>query len=127
MNDPALNSLRKPSGTDAPTVLLGWELGAGLGHVQRLVPLAQALAAHGCRPVLAGKNLVEPWPALRDGSFPAIQAPVWQPRTSRDGRPFQAASFADILAVHGYAAALDLAPMVHAWQGLIDVVQPALV
>ena len=112
---------------DAPTVLLGWELGSGLGHVQRLLPLAQALASHGCRPVLVGKNLVEPWPALRGVSFPILQAPLWQPRPWSGSRPFQAASYADILAVHGYAAVEDLAPMVQAWQGLIDVVQPALI
>jgi hypothetical protein len=91
------------------------------------VRLAQALAGHGYRPVLAGKNLVEPWPALRDVSFPMVQAPAWQPRPWRESGSFQAASYADILAVHGYAAALDLAPMVQAWQGLIDVVEPALV
>jgi UDP:flavonoid glycosyltransferase YjiC (YdhE family) len=127
MTDPALDSLRKPSGTAPPTVLLGWELGGGLGHIQRLMPLAQALAAHGCRPVLAGKNVVETWPALRDASFPILQAPLWQPRPGDGSQGFQAASYADILAIHGYAAVEDLAPMVQAWQGLIDVVQPALV
>jgi hypothetical protein len=91
------------------------------------VRLAGALASHGCRPVLAVRNLVDPWPALRDASFPMLQAPVWQPPSPGASRPFQAASYADILAVHGYAAAQDLEPMVQAWQGLIDVVQPAVV
>src|SRR5438067_12593438 len=108
MNAPDCYSLHKPSRTAAPTVLLGWELGRGLGHVQRLLPLAQGLATHGYRPVLAGKHLVEPWPALRDTSFPILQAPLWQPRPWRGSRPFQAASYADILAIHGYAAVDDL-------------------
>jgi hypothetical protein len=127
MNGPPYSPLRRPSGTAAPTVLLGWELGAGLGHVQRLVRLARALASHGSRPVLAVQDPVDPWPALRDASFPMLQAPVWQPRPGRDSPSFQAASYADILAVHGYADVEDLAPMVQAWQGLFDVVQPAVI
>jgi rhamnosyltransferase subunit B len=109
------------------TVLLGWELGAGFGHVQRLLRLARALASHGYRPVLVLRNLVEPWPALREASLPILQAPLWQPHAVHRDKPFLAASYADILAVHGYTAVDDLAPMVEAWQGLIEAAQPALV
>jgi hypothetical protein len=109
------------------TVLLGWELGAGLGHVRRLLPLAHALAAHGQRPVLAVKNLVEPWPALRDVPFPVLQAPVYPPRPWPGPRPFLAAGYADLLAGVGFADFDDLWPMVQAWQALLDLVRPALV
>src|SRR5262245_50048783 len=77
-NAPAFGSLRSTSGAATPTVLLGWELGGGLGHAQRLVRLAGALASEACRPILAVRNLVDPWPALRDASFPTLQAPMWQ-------------------------------------------------
>ena len=35
------------------TILIGWELGAGHGHVTRLLAVAEGLAAHGHRPILA--------------------------------------------------------------------------
>jgi len=105
--------------------LLGWEMGGGLGHVGKLLRVADALAAEGCAPVLAGKNLVEPRDLLREVSYPVLQAPVWPLRFAE--KPFLAGSYADILAVHGYAEPDSLLALVRGWQGLIDLVRPALV
>jgi len=106
------------------TVLFGWELGAGLGHVRRLLPLAKALAAHGCRPVFAVRDAAEGVAELRGASFPVLQAPT-RPTTADPS--FLAVSYADVLAVRGFAAVEELAPIVQAWQALIDEVRPALV
>jgi UDP:flavonoid glycosyltransferase YjiC (YdhE family) len=108
------------------TILLGWELGGGLGHVHQSLAVARALAAHGHRPVLALKNLVEPWPVLQGTPFPVLQAPFWHPRPVAAERNFLAASYADILAIRGFADADDLAALVQGWQALVDLVQPQL-
>jgi rhamnosyltransferase subunit B len=106
----------------APTVLLGWELGGGLGHVQQLLLLANALAARGFRPVLALRDLIGPRPLLRECPFPVVQAPLY----SRAAPGFVARSYADILAVHGFADADQLLAMTQAWLALLDLVRPAL-
>ena len=46
------------------TVLVAWELGGGMGHVARLLPVARELAAQGHRAIFVVKNLVEPAPLL---------------------------------------------------------------
>src|SRR5262249_52480124 len=62
------------------------------------------------------KDLVEAWPALEGVRFPVLQAPVW---TGPTPAPFRAASFADILAVRGFADANGLGALVGAGQALI--------
>ncbi len=108
-------------------VLIGWELGAGLGHVKRLLAIARGLAAHGHAPVFAVRNLVEPWPALRGEPFPLLQAPQWQPRPDQTGKPFRAAAISDIFAMQGFDSPDDLMPMVAGWQNLIDLTRPDLI
>lgn len=110
---------------NAPTVLLAWELGGGLGHVGRLLPLARGLSERGYRPVLALRDLIEPNGLLRAESFPLLQAPRFPPMSL--GKPFHARSFADILAVHGFGDVSLLRTMVRAWQAMLDLVRPALV
>jgi len=107
-------------------VLLGWELGDGLGHVRRLGRLARALADSGLRPVLAVKDLTLARVGLGDASFPLLQAPLFRPNL-RAEQSFLAASYADILAIRGFATVEELWPRVQAWLELIDQVRPALV
>jgi len=109
------------------TVLLGWELGGGLGHVMPLLEVARGLAAQGHTPVFAVRDLVETADAFRDQPFAVLQAPYWNPVHWRGARPFKAASFADVLAYHGYNHAGNLLAMVNGWQHLLDQVRPALV
>ena len=109
------------------TVLLGWELGSGFGHVVPLVRLARDLAAQGHRPVLALKNLAQTWMAWRDLEFPVVPAPMFPPRPDPGGRSFLARSFGDILAIRGYTAVEDLLPLVTAWDNLIAQVRPKLI
>ncbi len=109
------------------TVLLGWELGDGLGHVQKLARLAGALAAGGLKPVLAVKDLALAGTVLRELPYPVLQAPYWHARPWTGSQPFVAASYADLLAIRGFTEVADLLPRVQAWQGLIDLLRPALV
>jgi rhamnosyltransferase subunit B len=109
------------------TILLGWELGEGLGHVQRLLRVGRALAEKGHRPVFALCNVVEPWALLQRDPFPVVQAPYcpFQPR-QRDV-PFLASGLADVLAVRGWGSVESLYPLVEAWHQLLEYVQPQLI
>jgi rhamnosyltransferase subunit B len=106
------------------TVLLGWELGDGLGHVANLLDVAHELSALGHRPVLAVKDFAVAGPLLRDLPFPVLQAPIW----SKPGPvAFRASNFADILAIRGYADTDGLLLLVNDWQALIDLTGAELV
>jgi hypothetical protein len=106
-------------------VLLGWEIGEGMSYVRALIKVGRKLAERGHRLFLSVPNLVEPWPAIPE-DIPTLQAPVWHPRRWRGDKPFLAATFADVLAIRGYAAVDDLMPMVQAWQRMLDLIQPKL-
>jgi hypothetical protein len=109
------------------TILMGWELGEGFGHLAHLLPIARALAAEGHRPVFAVRDVCEPWPLFRDEPFTVLQAPGWPARRWRGDRPFNGASLADVLALYGWGCAAGLGALVQAWQGLLDAVRPRLV
>jgi hypothetical protein len=100
-------------------ILLGWELGAGQGHIQRLVSLAQALAAHGYTPVFALKSF-----NLKGQSFPWER--ILAPRLPFSGRE-ASHTFADILATFGFADANLLGAHLQAWQEVLQAVKPDLV
>ncbi len=117
----------KSRGDAVATILMAWELGEGLGHVQRLLRIARPLAEQGHRVVFALCNVVEPWPLFQDDRFPVLQAPHCNYRPQRAGQPFLAASLADVLAVRGWAAVDTLLPLVEAWQRLVELVRPGLI
>ncbi len=108
------------------TVLLGWELGGGFGHVHPLSILAQALAEDRHRPVFALRDVQTPWPMLRDLPWPVLFAPGWG-KPPAPGTTHKPATFADILAIHGYESVDTLAPLVAGWDALLDTVRPDLV
>lgn len=100
-------------------VLLAWELGANLGHLLRLLPIAQVLHARGHAVTLAVPDPVatrerlgpSPWDLLR------IPRPV-------SGDPTQPACFAQILAMHGFGTDAMLGDAMQAWQRLLSVARP---
>lgn len=100
-------------------ILLGWELGAGQGHIQRLVAIAQALLSHGYTPVFALKSY-----NIKGQSFP------WQrllaPRLPFSGRE-TSYTFADILATFGFNNVSLLSSHLRAWQAILVSVEPDLV
>lgn len=105
--------------TIAMKVLLGWELGAGQGHIQRLAAIAQALQSYGCVPIFALKSYT-----LKGMKFP------WQsllaPRLQFSGRT-ESYTFADILATFGFDQPILLGQHLAAWQDILTTVQPDLV
>lgn len=106
-------------------ILLGWELGFGLGHIANLLPVAEALADRGHEPILVVRDVVGIWPLVRDSRLTILPAPIFFDRPHIPEVGFR--SYADLLAVHGYDDPEALEPMVRAWQQLIESTQPQLV
>lgn len=106
-------------------ILLAQELGSGLGHVTKLLPIARALAQRGHRAVFA---LPEPrllTPLLNDDRYTVIASPRWP--ASLDTAPFNGRTYSDILARRGYLEQGRLRAMVGAWQGVVDALRPDLI
>ncbi len=108
------------------TVLFVWEIGEGLGHVGRLVAIADALQARD--PTLSAVFALKDPVYGRTGFgnrthriLPAPQLPGFQAIQS------QSASFADILGTFGYGDAKHLRLALMAWDDLFAVVEPDLI
>lgn len=106
------------------TALFAWELGGGLGHVGPMRILAQALTTLGHRVVFAAKDVFSSRIVL-GREWPVLQAPVGV-NTRSLGRS-GAGTYADIMAVRGFANADELENAVLAWSDLFRIVQPDLV
>jgi hypothetical protein len=105
-----------------PTVFFAWELGAGLGHVMQLAPLANALAARGhC--VFAALRDLKSAGALFDPAVRLLPAPHLD-RTL--GPPTPTRSFADILADLTFGDDRVLANHTEAWRNLYRLTRPDL-
>jgi UDP:flavonoid glycosyltransferase YjiC (YdhE family) len=100
-------------------ILLGWELGAGQGHIQRLVSLAQGLELQGHTPVFALKSY-----DLQGRDFPWSMHP--SPPLPFSGRE-DSYSYTDLLAAFGFDQPLLLSAHLQAWQDLLQTIAPALV
>jgi UDP:flavonoid glycosyltransferase YjiC (YdhE family) len=109
------------------TVLLAWELGANLGHAGPLLLIARALKRQGHRPIFVLRDVVGPRLALAAEDIDIFQAPVWPESDFLRGRPFRIASYADNLAMFGFAEPEGLAAMVRAWDDLLALIKPDLV
>jgi hypothetical protein len=107
-------------------ILVGWELGAGLGHVTRLRKIGRALAERGHHPIFAVRNLVESWSVLKDDGFTVVQAPMPNASPRSVKSPWRAAGLADIFIMQGMDRPGDIYPVVMAWQHLFDLYKPAL-
>ena len=107
-------------------ILLAWEMGEGLGHAARLLHLAIRLAAQGWAPVVAARNPAALAERYAAAGIALIAAPSHRSCFAGPG-PFQAATFADVMGVCGYADPAKLAAMMVAWDDLLERQAPAVV
>ena len=106
-------------------VLYAWELGGGLGHVSRFLPLAQALGERDCAISWA---LTDPAPAatlLGKRAGPLWQTPVFRAQVT--GLPEPQLAYSEVLMHHGYLSAATLTPLLRDWRALIEAADPDLV
>ncbi|MCC5794354.1 MAG: hypothetical protein JJT85_06405, partial [Chromatiales bacterium] len=105
-------------------ILFAWELGAGLGHLNRMLPVARELRARGHAVFLAVQDLSKVQSVLREGDeFPWFQAPVWLPPLINRPPP---ASYAELLFFTGFLDTRGLLGLVRGWHALFAAIQPDL-
>ena len=106
-------------------ILLAWELGDGLGHVGRLLPIAAGLKALGHECVLAVRDLVASYPLTRLADIWVLQAPYAS--VPQVAAPVYTGGYVDILAFAGFGDPLRLEALVAGWDDLLAYVQPDLI
>lgn len=110
-----------------PTLLIGWELGAGNGHLHRLVPIIDWYLRRGwnivaaVRARAAAEALFAPFRCFPEGSLSIIQAPIFLHRVQGAGTT---SSLAELMARIGFADPTLLRPVVSAWQRIVAEARP---
>jgi hypothetical protein len=105
-------------------ILFAWQLGAGLGHMMQMLPLAQGLVERGHRVFLALRNLSAAPAVFGRLGVHFLQAPF-----KSDGRaPFaRTPNFAHILANTGFGSDAELQALAFAWRNLYRLIRPAVI
>ena len=104
-------------------ILLGWELGNGIGYARRLAAIADRLAATGHQPILALRDIG----VLPNCAHPILQAPLVVGRLRPGTRSFIPAGFADLITCNGFGSVDHLWSILRTWQELIKLCRPELV
>lgn len=114
-------------------ILFGWEFGAGLGHINRIKPIAQAFHARGAEIFLALQEheradaFWDPSTGTLPDGFHLLPIPNWRMPTDPKARQVPTHSFADVLTLIGYGNETAFAARLEAWRGLLAAVRPDLV
>lgn len=104
-------------------VLLAWELGDNFGHVAKLIKIGTALRERGFDPVLSLQNLAGVAPLIEHVDMKLLQSPHARVKPPQDStRPVL--TYADDLRPCGYDRPLELAALLRAWDGMLDLVKP---
>src|SRR5271157_887693 len=106
-------------------VFLTWELGAGLGHLINLVPLARGLRLRGHGVFCALQDLSRAGRVFGDIGVSYLQAPIATktPATFIDPQR----TFAHILHNRGFGELCELRAMAAAWRNLFELAAPDLI
>lgn len=105
-------------------ILLAWELGGGLGHVSKLMLLAERLLAAGYEVWAACQNLTSAEATLGRLGVRIVQSPIW---TSGYGNVPEPVNYAGILARKGWLSHEGLVGMARGWSNLVDAIMPCLI
>jgi glycosyltransferase involved in cell wall biosynthesis/UDP:flavonoid glycosyltransferase YjiC (YdhE family) len=106
------------------TVMFCWELGAGLGHLMQMLPLAEDLAKQGYRVFVVLRELERAVEVFGRAGVSYLSAPYVPTRTPRCGR---AVGFAQLLANTEFGEDNELFARASAWRNLIRFVRPDLI
>lgn len=105
-------------------VLLVNELGAHLGHLRRMIPVANALRGRAASVLFALPDLDAATRVLGAGPVPFVQAPRPMPPSTP---PPRLLNHADILATHGFDTADHLVALVNGWRSLFSIWPPDVI
>src|SRR6185503_10498015 len=104
-------------------VLCAWELGSGLGHIGRIVPIARELRALGHEVVMVLRDSAYMHITRADG-FDTLAAPLLHEPRNANPQPL---SLSDILLNLGYDDVRALRGALQGWHSLLRLVKPAIV
>ena len=107
-------------------ILFIWELGDGLGHVSRILPLARRLKQAGEVCMFAVRNVENSHKLLGETGMTMLQAPFTQPVTDYDGKAAIGA-YGDIMETIGYGRVERLHALLSAWDGVYETARPDLI
>jgi UDP:flavonoid glycosyltransferase YjiC (YdhE family) len=102
-------------------ILLTWELGLNLGHLTRLLPVAQRLKADGHTVLVASRDIQAAATVLGPAGIPFVQAPHLP-----KGIPLahRATGYADILLSQGWSDRSALWGLTQGWLNLFRMFSP---
>lgn len=98
-------------------ILLAWELGAGLGYIQALLPLATELKSRGHEPLFALKDLTHAESLISPYDISFCQSPLWM---GPPNGPVSPVSYAEILQGFGFLDPVSLTSVAKAWRTLVE-------
>lgn len=101
-------------------ILIGWELGKNLGHLTRLLPIAQRLQDCGNSVLVAARDLRTATSVLRPAGIPFVQAPLGE-GNNLISHP---TGYADTLLAVGWHHESALGRQVQAWITLYQSFAP---
>lgn len=102
-------------------ILLTWELGLNLGHLARLLPVAQQLEKDGHTVLVATRDIQAAASILMPVGIPFVQAPYLAKGIPLAHRP---AGYADILLSQGWSDPVVLGGLTRAWLNVIRLFGP---
>lgn len=106
------------------SVLFSWELGSGLGHLNRMLQVARALQQQGHWVSIAARDLRQIQQVVRQHDrIRWFQAPVW---LSAIGGHMPSATYAELLFAAGFGKLSELLGLVRGWHSLFAALQPDL-
>ena len=111
------------------TVLLTYEFGGGLGHLNRLMAIGRRLPA-SINMFFAVPEVVNFGKVIQNSfgrSVSILQAPKWKVRTDIDAPSMPTNTFADVLDLFAYGDVTTLANAESEWQKLVGTVRPDLI
>ena len=107
-------------------ILLAWELGDGLGHVTRILKIAQKLASLGHDCMVVCRDIEGAGQHVQKAGFDVIAAPETKIELS-SANNLPPSSAGDILGFIGFTEPNRLGPLVRAWDALVRRLDPDLV
>jgi UDP:flavonoid glycosyltransferase YjiC (YdhE family)/Flp pilus assembly protein TadD len=105
-------------------ILLTWELGLNLGHLARLLPLAEALKQRGHAVLVAARDLTAAAQVLAPAGISFVQAPHL---AHGHPLPHRAAGYSDILRAQGWGDVATLRGLSEGWINLYRMFRPDLI
>ena len=108
-------------------ILFAWELGGGIGYVDRLSQVAERLEALGHEPVFVIRDLIGTAGFFANRTWIVLQSPLAVGQLHPTQPSFVPGSYADLIAVNNFTDAEQLYRLVHAWHVLFQALQPAAI